>query len=102
MTEREEAGPYKKLIGPECLTHDFSNIPLDRRLYGCWRCYDGREVLFNRSYQPLWERRPGQAVEMSNPKEWVNWDTETFFWNEHGGGTNERGHRLLRQWGLSS
>ena len=101
MNEREEAarGPYTKHTGPEFMAQNYSNHPLDRRLYGSWRCYDGREVLFNRSYQPLWERRPGQPVEMANPKEWVNWDTETFFWKD-GHGTTERGHRLLREWGL--
>ena len=24
--------------------------------YGRWRCADGREVLFNRFYEPIWER----------------------------------------------
>jgi len=27
--------------------------------YGKWICADGREVLFNRDFQPLWERLPG-------------------------------------------
>jgi hypothetical protein len=74
MNEREDTAhrPYTKLIGAEILAKDYSNDPPDRRLYGRWRCYDGREVLFNRSYQPLWERRAGQPVEMANPSEWVN------------------------------
>jgi len=39
-------------------------------------------------------------VKMANPSEWVNGiDTETFFWKD-GDGTTERGHRLLREWGL--
>ncbi len=25
--------------------------------YGCWVCEDGRQVLFNRRYQPLWQRQ---------------------------------------------
>jgi len=102
MNEREDTAhrPYTKLIGAEILAKDYSNDPPDRRLYGRWRCYDGREVLFNRSYQPLWERRAGQPVKMANPSEWVNGiDTETFFWKD-GHGTTERGHRLLREWGL--
>jgi hypothetical protein len=37
---------------------------------------------------------------MANPSEWVNGiDTETFFWKD-GHGTTERGHRILREWGL--
>ena len=96
MHEQEAAsGPYHKLIGPEILAQHY---PLDRRLYGLWRCSDGREILFNRGYRPLWERRPGQPVKMANPKEWVDFDTETFFWTD-GRGTNARGLRLLREWG---
>ena len=101
MNEREAARrPYTKLIGPEILAQDYSDYPIDRRLYGRWRCSDGREVLFNRSYRPLWERRPGQPVAMANPKEWVDWDTETFFWKD-GRGTTKRGLRLLREWGIA-
>ena len=101
MPEQEPAhGPYTKLIGPVILAQDYSNYPLDRHLYGRWRCYDGREVLFNRSYRPLWERRPGEPVKMADPGEWVNWDTETFYWDDRAGGTSERGHRLLKKWGL--
>jgi hypothetical protein len=29
--------------------------------YGCWVCEDGREVLFNRFYEPIWQRRGGNA-----------------------------------------
>jgi hypothetical protein len=29
--------------------------------YGKWSCADGREALFNRDFQPIWERLPGQA-----------------------------------------
>ena len=72
MHKEPTSGPYTKLIGPEILAQDYSNHPLDRRLYGRWRCRDGREVLFNRGYRPLWERRPGQPVAIANPKEWVD------------------------------
>ena len=101
MNEQEAARrPYHKLIGAEILAQDYSDYPIDRRLYGRWRCSDGREVLFNRSYRPLWERRPGQPVKMANPKEWVDFETETFFWTD-GRGTNARGLRLLREWGIA-
>jgi hypothetical protein len=62
MNEREEVArvPDTKYTGPGCLAQDYSNHPLDRRLYGRWRCYDGCVVLFNRSYQPLWARPTGE------------------------------------------
>jgi hypothetical protein len=37
---------------------------------------------------------------MANPKEWVDFDTETFFWKD-GRGTTKRGLRLLREWGIA-
>lgn len=97
--QKAAADPYTKLIGPEVLAQ---NYPLDRRLYGLWRCEDGREVLFNRGYRPIWERRPGQAARMADPKEWVEGiirDAD-YFWTD-GRGTNARGLRLLREWGIA-
>jgi hypothetical protein len=40
--------------------------------YGIWECGDGRQVLFNRAYMPIWQRaRAGAAAEPANPDEWV-------------------------------
>src|ERR1019366_697539 len=33
-----------------------------RMPFGKWTCADGREVLFNRNYKPIWQRYPGQAA----------------------------------------
>jgi hypothetical protein len=41
--------------------------------YLVWTCGDGREVLFNHGYRPIWQRRPGKAAEKANPDEWVLW-----------------------------
>jgi hypothetical protein len=38
--------------------------------YGKWTCADGREVLFNRAYRPIWERQNG-VVKEANYGEWV-------------------------------
>ena len=39
--------------------------------YGQWTCADGREVIFNREYWPILERRPGEKAEPANPSEWI-------------------------------
>jgi hypothetical protein len=39
--------------------------------YGRWTCADGREVLFNRQYRPLWSRRPGEMAVAAHRGEWV-------------------------------
>jgi hypothetical protein len=108
MHKREDAAnnarPYTKYSGAEIVARDFSNEPVDCRPYGLWRCRDEkgrREVIFNRAYQPLWSRRPGQPVKLADPKEWVEGiiDDADYFWAD-GRGTNERGLRLLQEWGI--
>lgn len=39
--------------------------------YGLWLCRDGRVVLFNRRYQPIWQRDPQGRVSRADPDEWV-------------------------------
>ena len=34
-----------------------------------WVCTDGREVLHNRNYRPIWQRQGG-VVTLANPREW--------------------------------
>jgi hypothetical protein len=59
----------------ERLVEQFYSLP-----YGLWRCADQREVLFDRSYHPIWQRRAcGIASEM---KQWenVDWVRQFFFY----------------------
>jgi hypothetical protein len=40
--------------------------------YGIWTTKDGRQVLFNRFYEPLFERAAGELLAVAaNPTEWV-------------------------------
>lgn len=47
--------------------------------YGCWVCVDGRVVLFNRNYSPIWERLPDGTVQRANPQEWIDWTDQFWF-----------------------
>jgi hypothetical protein len=50
--------------------------------YGKWTCADGREVLFNRAYKPIWQRRNGR-VEIADAREWVkDIQGEEWFFND--------------------
>lgn len=50
--------------------------------YGVWTCPDGREVLFNRWYEPLWQRGPGDVPPTAaDPREWVEFQRQTWFYN---------------------
>lgn len=51
--------------------------------YGMWTCADGREVLFNRGYRPLWQRRPGQAATRADHGEWVPFNRQSWFYTDH-------------------
>lgn len=39
--------------------------------YGMWTCEDGRQVLFNRDYKPIFQRVPGAAATQADSAEWV-------------------------------
>lgn len=47
--------------------------------YGVWRCVDGREVLFNRNYEPLWQRHRGQ-IALADSREWVDFVSQVYFY----------------------
>jgi hypothetical protein len=40
--------------------------------YGGWRCRDGREILFDRTYCPIVQRYPNCPPTMADRSEWVH------------------------------
>jgi hypothetical protein len=50
--------------------------------YGIWTCADGREVLFDRRYCPICQRRPRSTPSLADPIEWVTFVTERNFYND--------------------
>lgn len=46
--------------------------------YGLWTCEDGREVIFNRDYRPIWQRNGGSAWE-ADSREQVPWVEQRWF-----------------------
>jgi hypothetical protein len=46
---------------------------------GRWIARDGRVVIFNRHYTPIWERLPNGTVQRANPHEWVDWTEQGWF-----------------------
>jgi hypothetical protein len=47
--------------------------------YGMWTCADGREILFNRNYRPIWQRLPEGTVQHADSNEWVDWTEQGWF-----------------------
>ena len=79
--------------------------------YGKWTCADGREVLFNRQYWPILERRPGEKAKPANPNEWVHWKEQDYFFEDGNSPwqrrkrsvaahTLARCNRVLAEWGF--
>jgi hypothetical protein len=71
--------------------------------YGKWTCADGREVLFNRRYVPIYQRYPGQLPTPADPNKWVEWKDEQWFYND---GTSEARKlkavlKILDEWGIA-
>jgi hypothetical protein len=74
-----------------------------RMPYGVWTCHDGREVLFNREYRPIWERRPGEAPRAADPFEWVRIKTQRWFYVDDArpaSGRRAAALLALQAWGL--
>src|SRR6267378_6694541 len=52
-----------------------------RMPYGMWTTADGREILFNRDYQPIWQRRPGCTAKQIEPQ-WIDYVKERWFFDD--------------------
>lgn len=84
--------------------------------YGVWTCHGGRQVMFNRMYWPILERRHKGALAVpAQSGEWVKYKTaEHFFddysapWRRHANGRRTVGafnglwrvNEALREWGM--
>jgi hypothetical protein len=82
--------------------------------YGKWNCADGREVLFNRNYWPIVERRPGEPAKPAGSCERVPWVDQSHYFHDCNspwrGGTGRfhqdamqtlaRCNEVLAAWGL--
>jgi hypothetical protein len=71
--------------------------------YGKWTCADGREVLFNRFYEPIYQRYPQGSAEAADRNEWVPWKRQEWFYDD---GDSERraikyAEAILAEWGLN-
>jgi hypothetical protein len=77
--------------------------------YGLWRCEDGREVLFDRCYCPMYSRPgPGAPATVADPDEYVHGiETTEHFWldgktqPERSAATPRKLTRLLEAWGVA-
>jgi hypothetical protein len=50
--------------------------------YGLWTLADGRQVLFNRGYKPIWERMPGEKATAADPDWWVPWSKQQWLFGD--------------------
>lgn len=80
--------------------------PMRHRLpYGMWTCADGREVLFNRDYKPIWQRRTGGPAEQADADEWVRFERQEWFYLDHNTpwvnkASKRRCEAILQDWGV--
>ena len=51
--------------------HKLAMCLLRRCPYGLWICADGRQVLHDRAYKPIWSRSADGIIEVADPDEWV-------------------------------
>jgi len=99
--------PNRAISLGELMAMDFSKAPVDRRrVYGIWTLDDGREVLFDRDYAPLYIRRPGEAAEIAEPRRPQGIIKEHFLWADRDSihslcpATQRKLRVVLRAWGI--
>jgi hypothetical protein len=72
--------------------------------YGKWTCADGREVLFNRFYEPIWHRLPGALfARPADAGEWVKGiEKHDYFYDDTVRDRDKltRGRTALAAWGI--
>jgi hypothetical protein len=72
--------------------------------YGTCLTSEGRQILFNRFYEPIWQRQaPDGAVEPADPKEQVKDITDQrWIYDDDPNEKSKRalGYEVLRSWGL--
>jgi len=75
--------------------------------YGKWLCEDGREVLFNRDYTPIWDRSLDNVVGNISPDTYVHHKDTVFYFDDatapyyyENAHTLEKCLNVLKEWGV--
>ena len=92
----------------ELLAMNFPKTPVERRrVYGIWTLADGREVLFDRDYSPLYSRRPGEPAEIADQQRPQGIIKERFLRADRDSvyslcpATQRKIQAVLRTWGIA-
>ena len=88
----------RKYYGPRSVFRRRAFYP-----YGQWICADGRQILFNRNYEPIWTRKcEGAPAERTDPREWVRFVKQFWFYDDFDseGTRRSNGAKVLRAWGI--
>lgn len=75
--------------------------------YGIWTCEGGRLVLFNRHYQPIWEKLPDGTVRHMPEHTYIDWLRQDYFYNDSNPprlskDTVTRCKEFLEEWGIGT
>src|SRR5580765_4964173 len=95
--------PHISRTGRQVFTSKADFIRRNDLPYGIWTTEDGRQILFNRFYEPIWERRDGQAPTPADPTEWIKGPaTQHWFYGDEHGDPAKRRRALaaLKDWGI--
>jgi hypothetical protein len=77
MTETNTSRNGRTLIAPAAVFSRWNDLA-----YGVWKTSDGRQVVFNRFYEPVWQR-VGGVISDADASEWVkNIVSENFFYDD--------------------
>lgn len=97
---RERYREHRSRTGRRLYTSEADFLVRNDYPYGVWTCADGREVLFNRFYEPIWQRLPGEDPKPADPHERVKWVKQDYFYDDGSRDLERRARAALRSWGL--
>ena len=68
------------MVRSQSEAYEVENLELLAYCVTAWPERGGLEVLFNRAYQPIWQRMPGQAAEPADPAQRIaRWRNRWFY-----------------------
>lgn len=95
MAKFRTSNSGRKILTSAADFHRRNNLP-----YGLWICPDGREILFNRFYEPLWQRYPGQNPTPANPTEFIKFAKQSWFYKDSTKDKTKVAEQELTKWNI--
>lgn len=100
-SSKTNSGEYVSRKGRQVFVSRDEFKRMNELSYGIWECEDGRQVLFNRFYEPIYERRPGEPARPADPHERIGRAYQRWFYIDDARSERDKmaaARRALDEW----